>query len=112
VRTALQTMIARDPLASNRLMAAQALGLCGDAAAAFQAIDREVRATADGYVLFHGVNAFQYSHTDDRLTREDWLRLAGREIPKGAPGDPTGFEYTQRIVRDALALWPERRRVD
>jgi arylsulfatase A-like enzyme len=112
VRTALQGMIARDPLASNRLMAAQALGLCGDAAAAFQAIDREVRTTSDGYVLFHGVNAFQYSHTDDRLTREDWLRLAGRETPKGAPGDPTGFEYTQRIVRDALTLWPERRRVD
>jgi N-sulfoglucosamine sulfohydrolase len=112
VRAALQAMIAREPLAGNRLIAAQALALCGDPATAFQAIYREAENTRDGYVFFHALNTFQYSHTDERLKQEDWQKFARRKVPPGTTGDLTGFSYSQRIVSDALALWPERRIVD
>ncbi|MCC6352776.1 MAG: sulfatase-like hydrolase/transferase [Verrucomicrobiae bacterium] len=112
VLRALGTMVARDPMAGNRIMAAQALALCGDPDAAFAAILKESRETRCGYVFLQGLNAFQYSHTDDRLKQEDW-RAFGKKRADGAPGaDATGFGYAQRIVTDALAIWPDRRRVD
>lgn len=112
VRKALMDMAVDDPMAGNRIIAAQALGLCGDPDAAFETILMEARKTEHGYVLLQALNALQYSHTDDRMKQEDWRAFEKREPDKQAALDPTGFDCAQRIVRDALALWPERRRVD
>ncbi len=112
VRRALKDMIAGDPLAGNRIMAAQALGLCGDPDAAFEAILKEARRAEHGYVFLQALNAFQYSHTDGRLGREEWQAFGHRKESGRGDADTTGFGYAQRIVQDALAIWPDRRRVD
>jgi arylsulfatase A-like enzyme len=112
VRAALQAMIEKDAMAGNRIMAAQALGLCGDPDTAFKTLRKEALGAPDGYVLLFALNAFQYSHTDKRLTREDWKAF---EKVKGDPGrceDNTGTGYAKRIVKDVFDVWPEQRKVD
>lgn len=105
VRDALGQMVADDPFAGNRLMAAQALGVSGDPDTAFEAIFREARATDDGYVFLFALNAFQFSRTDDRLTREDWQFFQKKKTT--APyALPSGL--AQRIVAYALEHWPNR----
>ena len=100
-----------DNFAANRLMAAQALAVCGDPEVAFETIYREVSGTESGYVFLHGINAFQYSGTDDRLSRADWEKFKSREWPETVGMDPYGSEYALRIINDALEIWPIRRKV-
>jgi hypothetical protein len=71
---------------------------------------KEALATPHGYVLLQALNAFQYSHTDDRLSLEDWQTFKEREFVANDPG--AGLGYPQRIIDDAIALFPERRKVD
>lgn len=106
----LKKMTHEDELAANRIMAAQALGVGGDPNTAFKAIMREANATDNGYVLLQALNAFQYSHTDDRLRLDDWKRFKEKKFAKGDPGSELG--YPQRIIDDAIALFPARRKVD
>ena len=73
---------------------------------------KEANEAADGYVLLLAINAFQYSHTDERLTKEHWQALRKRGANKQAGVDNTGFGYARRIIDDALKLWPKRRKVD
>ncbi len=110
VQDALRKMIAEDPMPANRVMAAQALGRCGDPDFAFIALRREIDATKDGYVMFYALNALQYSHLDDRLTLEDWKVFKRKKLP--ANPDKFAAEMPQRIINDAIALFPERRIVD
>jgi N-sulfoglucosamine sulfohydrolase len=112
VQTALKKMIANDTMAANRIMAAQALDVCGDAEDAFKTILKEARETDEGYVFLFALNAFQYSHTDDRLTLEDWKRFQQKEPIEKSRSDTFGHIYAQRLIKDAVALWPQRRRVD
>jgi arylsulfatase A-like enzyme len=107
----LRSLATKDPFASNRLMAAQALGVCGDSELAFETIYREALQTRRGFVFLQTINAFQYSLTDDRLKREDWEKFKSISESLGAEGDPFGPEYALRIINDALDLWPERRKV-
>ncbi len=111
VSDALKFMAREDEMPANRLMAAQALGLCGDPQTAFQTIKKEVTETTRGYVFLLGINAFQYSKTDHFLTREDWEGFKAREwdVPEGE--HDFGVDYAGRIIDDALELWPERRKV-
>ncbi|MEX0882324.1 MAG: sulfatase-like hydrolase/transferase, partial [Cyclobacteriaceae bacterium] len=110
VQNRLKEMIREDDFAANRIMAAQALGVCGDAGTAFEAIMKEALATQHGYVLLQALNAFQYSHTDDRLTLQNWKNFKEKEFVKGDPGSDLG--YPQRIIDDAIELFPDRRKVD
>jgi len=134
VEAALKAMIKNDEFATNRIMAAQALAWCGDADAAFKAIMNEIEPEEmNAYVLLFALNAFQYSHTDVNLTKADWERF--KEIAEGgkprrnkaiqaqAKGNPApglsaaiqthiGFGDAVGMAKDALELWPERRRVD
>lgn len=109
VQSSLKAMIREDESAANRIMAAQALGVCGDPEAAFEAIMKEANATDNGYVLLQALNAFQYSYTDDRLKLEDWQHFKEKEFAEGDPGAELG--YPQRIIDDAIALFPKRRKV-
>ena len=109
VRAALKRLIERDTFAGNRIMAAQALAWSGDPDTAFQTIHREADRTDHGYVFLLALNAFQYSHTDDRLTREDWERYQQKQTPV-PPGPGAGF--AQRMVEYALENWPNRPVVD
>ncbi|WP_162340727.1 sulfatase family protein [Cyclobacterium salsum] len=110
VQSSLKAMIREDESAANRIMAAQALALCGDADTAFETIMKEALATPHGYVLLQALNTFQYSHTDDRLSLEDWQTFKEKEFVANDPG--AGLGYPQRIIDDAIALFPERRKVD
>jgi len=112
VQQALREMATNDSMSGNRIMAAQALGRCGDPDTAFKTIYQEIEKTELGYVFFQAINAFQYSHTDDQLTQEDWQHFKDRASNKGGREDSFGYEYALRIIDDALALWPERRTVD
>ena len=112
VTAALKAMLADDGVAVNRLMAAQALGVCGEPDVAYDAIQQEISRTRDGYVFLFALNALQYSHTDDRLTREDWERFDKTARDRQSGTDQYGWEYARRITQDAMALWPQRRRVD
>jgi arylsulfatase A-like enzyme len=105
----LKTIVDKDEFAANRIMAAQALGVVGDPDTAFEAIMREAHATDNGYVLLQALHAFQYSHTDDRLRLDDWQRFKDKEFTRGDPGSELG--YPQRIIEDAIALFPKRRKV-
>ena len=112
VKRALNNMIESDPFAANRIMAAQALGLCGDPETAFSAIMKEAKEARHGYVLLFALNAFQYSHTDDRLTRQDWSLFSKKAPAKRVGTDNTGFGYAKRIISASRAKWPERQKVD
>ena len=127
-------MIKNDEFATNRIMAAQALAWCGDADTAFKAIMAEIKPEEmNGYVLLFALNAFQYSHTDVNLSKADWERFKkiaeggkprrNKAIQAKAKGNPApglsastqtflGFNDAVGLANDALALWPERRRVD
>ncbi len=111
-RRSLRQVVQEDPLAANRLMAAQALGLCGEPDAAFQAIMKEIRKTQRGYVLLQAINAIQYSHVDDRLTLDDWKMIGKIRPATNAVGDQSGFGYARRMVQDATKIWPRRQVVD
>ena len=110
MRDGLREMAAGDPMVANRIMAAQALGFCGDADTAYQTLRKEMDATRDGHVFFHALNALQYAHLDDRLTLDDWEAFGKLEFPDSA--DAFGPQMVDRIVRDAISLHPERRAVD
>lgn len=110
VQAVLKQMISDDLFAANRIIAAQALGVCGDPKTAFYSLMREINDIDNSYVMLFALNALQYSHTDNFLTIEDWRMF---EL-KNFRSDDTGanFGYSQRIIRDALELWPNRRVVD
>jgi N-sulfoglucosamine sulfohydrolase len=109
---ALREMISNDPMAANRVMAAQAIGVCGKPDLAFTAILKEANAATNGYVLFQSLNAFQYAHLDGRLTKVDWNRFGKLRINATRAIDKYGFEYADRIISDAVSVWPETRAVD
>lgn len=109
VTNSLRQMVTGDDFAANRIMAAQALALCGDPDVAFEALLKEATATRNGYVLLLALNAFQYSHTDERLTLSDWKNFKQKQFPDKDPGSDLG--YPQRIIDDAIALFPKRRKV-
>ncbi|MEL7586447.1 MAG: sulfatase-like hydrolase/transferase [Prolixibacteraceae bacterium] len=108
-KSSLVRMIKNDDIAANRIMAAQALGACGDPVTAFDFIMKEVNETEQGYVFLQGLNAFQYSCTDSLLSMEDWKRFKEKDFPRDDAG--AGLGYHQRIIDDAMQLWPERRLV-
>ncbi len=134
VAAALKAMIQNDEFATNRIMAAQALAWCGDSDAAFEAIMAEIRPNEmNAYVLLFALNAFQYSHTDVNLSKDDWERFkkiaeggkarrnqAIQAKSKGQPAEGLsaasqthpGFGDVVGLCDDALELWPERRKVD
>lgn len=112
---ALKAMIQKDAFAANRIMAAQALAWCGDSAAAYTAIMKEINPKVrNGYSYLLAINALQYSHTDKNLTKEDWNRFKQQaEAGRKREGQTSfGFDYSLRIINDALEIWPERRTVD
>jgi N-sulfoglucosamine sulfohydrolase len=115
VVSALKKMAENDSMAGNRVMAAQALGFCGTPEAAFTTLKKEAYSAAiggRGFVFHAAINAFQYSHTDNRLTKEDWLSFKKIGRNSNDPEAKFGFDYAQRIINDALSLWPQRRTVD
>ncbi len=109
VRAGLEQLITNDAFAANRIMAAQALAWSGDRDTAFATIYEEADQTDHAYVFLLALNAFQYSHTDDRLTRADWERYQQKKTP--IPRGP-GAGFAQRMVSFALENWPERPVVD
>ena len=112
VQAALKEMMSNDETAANRIMAAQALGLCGDPDAAYKVLQKEAHASESGYVFLLALNAFRYAHIDNRLTLEDWKRFQKKKIPKGPADDPNGQGYANRIIKESIARWPNRRPVD
>lgn len=110
VREALNKMIAGDPMPANRVMAAQALGRCGDPDTAYRTLREEIDATTDGYVMLYALNALQYAHVADRLTLEDWREFQAKKFMKTS--DPVGSEMARRLIEDAIACLPQRRTFD
>ncbi len=111
IRSALEAMAVSDAMTANRIMAAQALGVCGNLDLAFETIFREAQDTKDGYTFLFALNALQYSGTDSRLTKKDWTTFLNKCSGKKAETDTHGYDYAERIIQDALNLWPARRLV-
>jgi hypothetical protein len=111
VRSALQRLMSEDDKPANRLMAAQALGKFGAIKEAYDAIDREAMGTPSPSVFLQAVNALQYSHGADLMDLEDWRRYRERALDTLPGMDMTNRGYAQRIIDDALELWPDKRRV-
>jgi hypothetical protein len=109
VKSALNGMTEMDKFAANRIMAAQALGVCGEPDIAFNSILKEANETNENYVFLQALNAFQYSETDNRLGLDDWKRFKEKKFPTNDSGASLG--YPNRIIDDAIALWPKRRKV-
>ncbi len=108
----LKRMVQSDNKAANRLMAAQSLGLLGERDFAFQAIIKEIEATNDASIVHTGLNALWYSHMDDMLTKEYWLRIGSHSYPRNLGIDQAVAAYVNRMVDDAIKLFPERRKVN
>jgi len=109
VKSALKGMTEIDNFAANRIMAAQALGVCGEPDIAFNSILKEANETNENYVFLQALNAFQYSETDNRLGLDDWKRFKEKKFPTNDAAASLG--YPNRIIDDAIALWPKRRKV-
>lgn len=109
IQSLLKDMIHNDSFAANRIIAAQALAVCGDPEFAFESLMKEVNQTRNTYVLLLALNAFQYGSVDDRLTLDDWRRFEKKKFPENDADASLG--YPQRIIADAIRLWPERRKV-
>lgn len=109
IQSLLKGMINNDSFAANRILAAQALAVCGDPEFAFKAIMNEAEQTRNTYVLLLALNAFQYGSIDDRLTLEDWRRFEKKKFPENDADAKLG--YPQRIIADAIELWPDKRKV-
>lgn len=112
IQKSLNRFIKNESIPVNRLMAAQALALSGDKKTAFQYLYNETRNARDGFVFLFGLNALQYSHTDAFLTKQDWEYFKAKKFTTDDAIDKFGKEYSNRIIDDALALWPNRRMVD
>jgi len=111
IRNALEAMVVSDGLTANRILAAQALGVCGNPDVAFEILFKEACDTKNGNAFLFALNALQYSGTDSRLTKEDWTAFQNKCAGEKAQSDAHGYEYAERIIQDALNLWPERRQV-
>ncbi|MCK5465199.1 MAG: hypothetical protein KAI95_19365, partial [Bacteroidales bacterium] len=57
------------------------------------------------------INAFQYSHLDERLTMGDWKKFSEREIRELPGKDMLNRGHAQRIITHAIEHWPERYKV-
>lgn len=112
IQQGLRNIVQNDKFVSNRIMANQALGLYGNAELAFQSLKKDCFEAKNGYVLLQGLNAIQYAHLDDRLSKADWLRFKEHTFPEAKDKDGFGEIYSTRIIDDALELWPNRRIVD
>lgn len=110
IQNALREMSTSDPISANRIIAAQALGLCGDPDTAYQVLRTEIAASRDGYVLLYALNALQYAHLDDRLTLDDWKLFKTMKLPQR--NDHFGAAMAQRIISDAIEIFPEKLIVD
>lgn len=108
----LREMAQKDDFAANRIMANQVLGVCDYPDQAFESLMKECREAKNGYTFLLGLNAIQYTHLDDRLTKADWLVFKEQKFPEVKDKDTYGEEYSLRIINDALAIWPDRRVVD
>jgi N-sulfoglucosamine sulfohydrolase len=109
IQSRLKNIINNDEFAANRIIAAQALAVCGDPDFAFKVLMKETDNTKNTYVLLLALNAFQYSSTDNRLSLDDWKKFEKKEFPENDADANLG--YPQRIISDAISLWPERRKV-
>ena len=79
----------------------------------------EIRAAAmrqPGYVtgetLLSTEDSFNIVTISTWRTLEDWKAFQKKLIPKRPGDDPNGLGYANRIIKDAIALWPKRRPVD
>lgn len=109
VQSLLIDMAENDRFAANRIVASQALAVCGHPEFAFESLIKEVDQTRNTYVLLLVLNAFQYGSIDERLTLDDWRRFKEKKFPENDADAELG--YPQRIIADAISLWPERRKV-
>lgn len=112
VQKALMNIAENDSFQGNRVMAAQALGLCGLPDKSFKIIMQIALETNHGYVFLQSLNALQYAHVDDRIKLDDWKTFQNKKFTPVAGEDVTGFDLAQRIVEEALRIWPERQKVD
>jgi arylsulfatase A-like enzyme len=111
IQSVLSGMMHKDGFEANRIMAAQALGLCGDPDAAFLAIRDIAFETQSPTVFLQALNAFQYSRLDDRLTLGDWQKFSEREVQESPGKDMLNKGYAQRIITHAIEHWPDRYKV-
>ncbi|WP_139956604.1 sulfatase family protein [Flavicella sediminum] len=108
----LKKRIAKEKIPVNRLILAQALAVSGDKKNAFAYLYDDTKSARDGFVFLFGLNALQYSHTDEYLTKQDWVFFKNKKFTTDDAVDKFGKEYSKRIINDAIKLWPQRRRVD
>ena len=109
VQSRLMSIAENDIYAANRIIAAQALAVCGNPDIAFKTIMREATNTKNPYLFLFALNAFQYSNTDVRLTLDDWKSFKEKSFAENDAVASLG--YHQRIISDAIDLWPKRRKV-
>jgi N-sulfoglucosamine sulfohydrolase len=108
---ALKYMIQNDIYAANRVMAAQALALCGQPDLAFDALYEEAMETSLPYVFLQALAGFQYGKLDERLCLEDWKKFRSRSFDDEAMMDKTSIGFAYDLIDDAISIFPEIRKV-
>lgn len=105
-------VIQKETIPVNRLIIAQALAVSGDKKTAFKYLHKDTKSARDGFVFLFGLNALQYAHVDEFLTKVDWEFFKTKTFVTNDVIDKYGKEYNKRIIDDAISLWPNTRRVD
>lgn len=105
-------VIQKETIPVNRLIIAQALAVSGDKKTAFKYLHKDTKSARDGFVFLFGLNALQYAHVDEFLTKVDWEFFKTKTFVTNDVIDKYGKEYSKRIIDDAISLWPNTRRVD
>ena len=104
-------MIRNDNISANRVMAAQALALCGDKNAAFNALYKEAMDTSLPYVFLQALAGFQYGKVDERLSLKDWNKFRAKEFNEEDVMDRTSVSFAHALIDDAIQIYPETRKV-
>lgn len=112
VLKALKQMAQNDNKTANRLMAAQSLGLQGERDFAFELILKEIETANYAGIVLAGLNALQFGHLDDMLTKEMLLKIKNHSYPRNLGIDQTVAGNVSRMLDDAIKIFPERRKVD
>ena len=112
LQTAIENGLKDEKVVVNRMMLAQTLAASGKKEKAFAIIFDELLRTEDGYDFLFGLNAIQYGHMDDLMTKKDWYALEDQRLSISDKETQFGIIYSERIISDALSLWPRKRKVD
>jgi len=93
----LREFIQQETYSANRVMAAQALSICGDPRTAYEVLSEEIFSQVDESKRLLALNALEYANVDQYLDDKDWKKLDSHAHAKNK-GDPLAYLWSKSIT--------------